>query len=310
MESLKKYIKNYVKNYVIESIWDIDNNIEDNNEEFAIRNFIDTNYECKGELKIFKKDGVYYVDCDGDVIVRNKKLTSLTNGLFKWDYVDGVFDCSYCLIETLEGTPEEVYGSIDCIDCKKLISLKGAPESVQSFDCSGTSIKSLDYAPLRTMEFYCNNCDKLEDISWVYNHGGYVDGQFQCRNNKNLKSISHLPEKNAYEGYVIDLSNNINLRSLDGCPDSAVALNLAGCKSLKDLQYIPQRISFYLNLSNCKGLKNIDDVNFNKEIDIYIGGCDKLTLDGEKLTKMSESELKSFCAIKSYKVDFLNFIKP
>lgn len=305
-----KSLKNYIRNYVIESIWDIDNNIEDNNEEFAIRNFIDTNYEYADELKIFTKSGVYYVDCHDDVIVRNKKLTSLTGGLFKWGYVGGDFDCSNCLIETLEGAPEEVDRGIDCSDCEKLTSLKGAPKSVQTFDCSGTSIKTLAYAPLSTLEFYCNNCDKLEDISWVYNHGGYVDGQFQCRNNKNLKSISHLPEKNAYEGYVIDLSNNINLRSLDGCPDSAVALNLAGCKSLKDLRYIPQRISFYLNLSNCKGLKNIDDVNFNKEIDIYIGGCDKLTLDGEKLTKMSESELKSFCAFKSYKVNFLNFIKP
>lgn len=107
---------------------------------------------------------------------------------------------------------------------------------------------------------------------------------------------------------MIDLSNNINLRSLDGCPDSAVALNLAGCKSLKDLRYIPQRISFYLNLSNCKGLKNIDDVNFNKEIDIYIGGCNNLVLDGKKLTKISEDELKSLGA--TYKVNFLNFIKP
>ena len=309
MKSLKNYIKDYVnENYLNESIWDIDNNIEDNNEEFAIRNFIDTNYECKGELKISKEGDTYYVDCVDDVIVKNKKLTSLTDGLFKWNYVDGEFDCSYCLIETLEGAPEEVYGSINCSGCKKLISLKGAPESVQSFDCSGTSIKSLDYAPLRTMEFYCSNCDKLEDISWIYNHGGYVDGQFQCCNNKKLKSISHLPEKNAYEGYVIDLSNNINLRSLDGCPDAAVALNLAGCKSLKDLQYIPQRISFYLNLSNCKGLKNLDYVSFYNNIDIYIGGCNNLVLDGKKLTKMSEDELKSLGA--TYKVKFLNFVKP
>ena len=34
MKSLKNYIKNYVnENYLNESIWDIDNNIEDNNEE-------------------------------------------------------------------------------------------------------------------------------------------------------------------------------------------------------------------------------------------------------------------------------------
>ena len=48
MKTLKNCVKNYIKNYIDESVWDIENNIEDDNKEFAlngIKKFIEDNYE-------------------------------------------------------------------------------------------------------------------------------------------------------------------------------------------------------------------------------------------------------------------------
>ena len=48
MESLKNYVKNYIKDYIAESIWDVDDNIESNNDEVVIseaKRFIKDNYE-------------------------------------------------------------------------------------------------------------------------------------------------------------------------------------------------------------------------------------------------------------------------
>ena len=42
-----KKLKNYIKNYIDESVWDIEDNIEDDNKEFAlngIKKFIDEKY--------------------------------------------------------------------------------------------------------------------------------------------------------------------------------------------------------------------------------------------------------------------------
>ena len=56
MKNLKNYVKNYVKdyineNYLHESAWDIEDNVEDDNNEFVI-----------DEVKQFIKDNYVHVD--------------------------------------------------------------------------------------------------------------------------------------------------------------------------------------------------------------------------------------------------------
>ena len=104
-------------------------------DKLIVREWIMDNYHIHGELTI-SVDLV--VDCSGDVEVKNKSITSLTNGLFSWGVIDdGYFNCSYCKnLKTLEGAPKEVGWSFVCNHCNNLTSLKGAPEKVgRLFDC-------------------------------------------------------------------------------------------------------------------------------------------------------------------------------
>ena len=100
----------------------------------VIENWIESNYNIKGKLTI--ADG-FVVNCSGDVGVKNKSITSLTNGLFRWRNVEKSFWCSGCKnLTSLEGGPEEVGRDFYCYDCEKLTSLKGAPKEIgNNFSC-------------------------------------------------------------------------------------------------------------------------------------------------------------------------------
>ena len=99
-----------------ESIFgDIDNIA--NNDTILIEQFLKDNYEIDGTYKI---DGDV-VDVKGDVEVKNKKIESLTNGLFRFGAVSGGFYCFDCSnLKSLKGAPEKVDGNFDCHDCKNL----------------------------------------------------------------------------------------------------------------------------------------------------------------------------------------------
>ena len=62
MKSLKDCIKNYINNCTNESIWDIEDNIENDNEEFILN-----------EVKRFIKDNYTNVDLKRLTFVFNKK---------------------------------------------------------------------------------------------------------------------------------------------------------------------------------------------------------------------------------------------
>lgn len=79
-----------------------------------IKKFIESNYKYEGTIVISdkpNKSGLYEVSTDGNVVVKNFNITSLTNNLFEWSEVKGDFDCSCCdNLESLEGAPEKVGG--------------------------------------------------------------------------------------------------------------------------------------------------------------------------------------------------------
>ena len=80
--------------------------LDPKNDKKVVEEWIKKNYKITGKLTISDD---FVVDCTRNVTVKNKSITSLTNGLFRWGKVDGFFDCGNCKnLKSLEGTPEEV----------------------------------------------------------------------------------------------------------------------------------------------------------------------------------------------------------
>lgn len=164
-----------------ESLFDIDDNI-DKVDRSLVEKFLKDNY--KGLFIISNKpnkDGLYEVFSKKGIIVENKSITSLTNGMFIWTFVWGKFDCSCCfLLESLKGAPREVVGYFDCSECKSLKTLEGAPEEVEGgFYCNDcTSLESLEGVPKTVKEFDCSCCYMLHSLKGAPKE---VYDRFSCR---------------------------------------------------------------------------------------------------------------------------------
>lgn len=210
----------------------------DKNIRASIRDFIKANY--KGVFKVSKTinaDGKYEVSSVYGVVVTNKEIESLTNGLFVWTEAR-CFDCSDCyLLTSLEGAPEKVGEKFTCFRCRSLKTLEGAPKEVGiTFDCSSCkSLTSLEGAPRE------------------------VGGSFVCSYCDDLVSLSGSPEA---VGKIFDCSHCKNLESLDGVPISAeIVLNCSHCPKLTSFKDLPQRVSSF----RCKGCSGV-----TRYIDIII----------------------------------------
>ena len=198
-----------LKEYIIESIFDIEDNIDNIDESIKdqIKQFLNNNFKNAVKCKISEKpnkDGKFEVSSNENVEVKNKNITSLTNGMFIWTNikgnficdecksltflegapkeVGGDFDCEYCTsLTSLEGAPKVVGRDFDCASCKSLISLKGAPEKVGgAFNCGYcNSLKSLEGAPKEVRGgFYCVKCGRYftqEDVKKASNVKGIIE---------------------------------------------------------------------------------------------------------------------------------------
>ena len=183
-----------LKEYIIEGIFDIEDNIGDLSVESLIEDFIKENYEVDKKLQIKKKVDKYIVSTNGDVIVTNKNITALTNGLFEWGEVNS-FYCRNCIsLKDLKGAPKKVDGYFNCSHCTSLESLEGAPEKVgRSFYCLGCiSLKDLKGAPKEIKyDFSCIDCTSLKSLKGAPKEVGF----FSCRGCTSLKSLKGAPEK-------------------------------------------------------------------------------------------------------------------
>ena len=169
-------LENCTKNYSFESIWDIEDNVEDDNKEFVlneVKKFIEDNYryiyikDC--EIVFDEKKDKYVVNY-GQHAYLNSDSKQLTNEVFEWGVVGGFFNCANCPeLESLEGAPKKVGKSFDCSNCPKLKSLKGAPEEVKGdFNCSSCPITSLKGAPKEVKgDFLCRDCPKLSSLDGI-----------------------------------------------------------------------------------------------------------------------------------------------
>ena len=139
---------------------------------FVVEEYIRVNYTINGELIFENIDGVYIVNCDGNVKVKNLKIEKLTEG-FVWGIVKGDFSCSWCKnLKTLEGSPKEVGGGVYCSFCTKLESLEGSPEKVGGFfDCSECdNLKTLKGAPKKCKIY----CDKRLNREIKFSYKSYI----------------------------------------------------------------------------------------------------------------------------------------
>ena len=150
-----------LKEYIVEGLLDRVKNKEVDHKVF-IEEFLKENYKIKGSYTIKETNNKFIVDVKGSVKVINKNITSLTNGLFEFNLVEGVFLCSYCKnLISLEGVPEKVGRTFECYNCKALTTLEGAPKEVGcDFICSFCdSLKSLKGVPEKVGDsFYCRDC--------------------------------------------------------------------------------------------------------------------------------------------------------
>ena len=200
---------------------DIDVQIDKGNEDIIrveIGSFLSDNYICNGEFTISdkpNKDGLYEVSSDSYVEVKNKNITSLTNGKFIFTKIDGSFHCDNCgKIEQLTGGPKKVRYVFNCTNCVSLKSLEGAPETVGGdFFCDYcTDLKSLKGCPKKIDGYFdCHTCTSLESLEGALKK---IEGSFYCYNCTNLKSLKGAPK---YVGRHFDCSG-CNITSFKDAP--------------------------------------------------------------------------------------------
>lgn len=136
---------------------DIDDQLKAGDEAIKtlVKQFIKENYDYNGKIIISdepNKDGKYEVSLTGDVKVKNKELTSLTNEYFVWKNIGGNFYCCNCqMLESLEGATENISGNYYCINNHPL-SLKNISDTIKD-----------------KLAFNCENCERYGLFSFWHN---------------------------------------------------------------------------------------------------------------------------------------------
>ena len=160
-----------LKEYIIEGIFDVEYNIDNIDESIKeqIKKFLEDNFDGASLCKISDKpnaDGKFEVSSKGNIEVKNKLITSLTNGSFIWTTIGGDFSCDFCeSLTSLEGAPKKVGKDFYCKYCDSLISLEGAPKEVGG-------------------DFSCDFCESLTSLKGAHKE---VGGYFNCSRCKSLK---------------------------------------------------------------------------------------------------------------------------
>lgn len=180
----------------------------DKNLRKVVLDFLKANYY--GKFKVSKEvnaEGKYEVSSVYNVRVTNKRMETLTNGLFVWSTVGGNFQCSECRsLKSLCGAPEFVGKYFLGHDCVSLNSLEGAPRHVE-------------------YGFFCSRCIGLTTLEGSPETVGFFDCSKCC----NLESLEGAPKK---INDSFDCSDCIKLTTLGDVPQRAERVFCSGCKSL------------------------------------------------------------------------------
>jgi hypothetical protein len=93
-----KNLQEYIEESLLDDIDTLSKNVDKEIKQ-KIKQFLKDNFKGASKCRMSRKpndDGKYVVDCKGDVMVKNKSITSLVNDYFVWGKVGGDFDCSFC----------------------------------------------------------------------------------------------------------------------------------------------------------------------------------------------------------------------
>ena len=229
----RKISKNKICPKIKESLLDDDDAFYDpKNDKNLIVDWIKSNYKITGKLTISDD---FIVDCSGAVKVKNKTITSLTNGLFRWGKVSGNFICADCKkLVSLEGAPEKVGGVFNCNYCNELKSLEGGPKEVE-------------------VNFWCEHCNELKTLK---GSPEYVGGNFYCGCCNKLVTLQGAPKEIGWDFYC---GHCEKLVSLEGGPEKiGRSFVCDNCDSLKTLNGAPKKIKYSLSCIDCKNLEITD----------------------------------------------------
>lgn len=180
-----------------ESIFDIDDNIDDidNSIKKEILEFIKYNY--RGSVKISdkpNKEGKYEVVGITDIFLY-RDIPYLTNGKFVWSKAEGNFEIEMRpALRSLEGSPRIVEGDFICASTPKIETLEDGPEIVKgSYHCHrNPNLKTLKGAPKKVYTFHCSECQSLTTLKYAPVE---VENEFNCNHCHNLYSLKYAPKK-------------------------------------------------------------------------------------------------------------------
>ena len=185
--------------------------------------FLRMNYLRSTNFKVSRKpneNGIYEVTYNNKapIVLKNKKATSVTNGMFKFVGETPGFEADMCReLESLEGLPEAMLGDFKLWGCEKLKSLKGAPKKING-------------------EFRCN-CDSLESLEGMPQEGVTSLTLYNCRKLKSLKGCTNTV-------YKLFISGCDQLDSLkDGPQNVETSYTIKSCGNLTSLEGSPKEIS-------------------------------------------------------------------
>lgn len=211
----------------------LDDEVELVNDDItAINQFLKDNYNITGSIDIKNNT----VNVSGCVILTNKKLKSLTGGLFKFGEVGMDFRCDNSNITTLKGAPEKVKGIFDCGFCKNLTSLNGSPKEVgDMFNCDGNrKLLNLNGSPEKVGTYNCSECDNITSLEGISKN---IKDSIWCERCRNLTSLKGAPK--LLKG-TLDVEGCRNLTSLKDGPtkiNKALRITKSGINptELKDI---------------------------------------------------------------------------
>lgn len=203
--------------------------------------FLRMNYLRHTSFKVSRKpneDGIYEVTYKNKapMVLKNKKATSVTNGMFKFVGETPGFEADMCLeLESIEGLPEVMLGDFQLWGCEKLKSLKGAPKKING-------------------EFRCNGCDSLENLEGMPQEGVTRLLLYDCKKLKSLKGCTN-------DVLNVLISRCDQLDSLKGGPQNVMhAYTITSCKNLTSIEGSPKEIngnyevSWLPKLTSLKGI--------------------------------------------------------
>lgn len=149
---------------------------------------------------------------------------------------DNKIDVAYKKLETLEGIPEVINGSLNS-SYNRIMSLEYSPKKIKGdFDCSNNDLSSLEYSP-------------------------NVKKNYDCSNNV-LTSLKGIQKK--INGYF-DISSNL-LKTLKDSPEIINGNYDCSSNSLENLKYRPKIIKGNFKCKNNKELKNIKEQIIENQI--------------------------------------------